>query len=185
MPFRQAAKVRTGLRRPRRAGRHLWNEMPCYSYVTYRTGRENSGRHRATSTPLAAGSAAAGPRRLPGVRRQGKGKFVGWNVTIRRPGGAAIPWTRTRSSPSTARRHASIEFQGLEDSFGFSWGFPESRQHVPMTGYFRFFKGAAAYRFFVQDAISFQRSLRVTIGFGVHEDPSFRRTFAHLGASSN
>ena len=29
----------------------------------------------------------------------------------------------------------------------------------------------------MQDAISFQRSLRVTIGFGEHEDPSFRRTF--------
>ncbi len=24
-----------------------------------------------------------------------------------------------------------VEFQGIEDSFGFSWGFPETREHVP------------------------------------------------------
>lgn len=52
----------------------------------------------------------------------------------------------------------------------------------PLTGYFPFFKGAAAYRFFVQDAISFQRSLRVTIGFGDRESPRFRRVYGAPGS---
>jgi hypothetical protein len=52
----------------------------------------------------------------------------------------------------------------------------------PLTGYFPFFKGAAAYRFFVRDAISFEKSLRVTIGFGEHEDPGFRRDFGVPGS---
>jgi hypothetical protein len=38
--------------------------------------------------------------------------------------------------------------------------------------------GACAYRFFVQDAISFDKSLRVTIGFGKREDPRFRRLYS-------
>jgi hypothetical protein len=50
-----------------------------------------------------------------------------------------------------------------------------------MTGYAPFFKGAMAYRFFVQDAISFERSLRVTIGFGEHEEPRFGREFSLPG----
>jgi hypothetical protein len=78
---------------------------------------------------------------------------------------------------------ASIEFQGLEDSFGFSWGFPESQSMFPLTGYFPFLKGAAAYRFFIQDAISFEKSLRVAIGFGVNEDPMFRREFSKPGST--
>lgn len=70
----------------------------------------------------------------------------------------------------------------MEDSFGFSWGFPESQSIFPLTGYYGFFHGACAYRFFVQDAISFQKSLRVAIGFGKHEDPSFERDFSKPGS---
>jgi hypothetical protein len=53
----------------------------------------------------------------------------------------------------------------------------------PLTGYFPFFKGAAAYRFFIQDAINFERSLRVAIGFGANEDPMFRREFSKPGSA--
>ena len=69
----------------------------------------------------------------------------------------------------------------MEDSFGFSWGFPPTESQFPLTGYFPFHKGAAAYRFFLHDAISFEKSLRVTIGFGEHEDPMFRREFSRRG----
>jgi len=71
----------------------------------------------------------------------------------------------------------------LEDSFGFSWGFPESDSVFPLTGYFKFMKGAAAYRFFLQDAIRFEKSLRVTIGFGIKEDPVFQRDFSKPGST--
>jgi hypothetical protein len=67
-------------------------------------------------------------------------------------------------------RHASVEFQGLEDSFGFSYGFPPTENLFPLTGYFPFHtNGAAAYRFFLQDAINFHKSLKVSIGFGDKE----------------
>ena len=46
-----------------------------------------------------------------------------------------------------------------------------------MTGCYPFFKGACAYRFFTQDAISFEKSLRVTIGFGKHEDPWYFKEY--------
>ena len=69
----------------------------------------------------------------------------------------------------------------MEDSFGFSWGFPPTESQFPLTGFFPFHKGAAAYRFFLHDAISFEKSLRVTIGFGEHEDPMFRREFSRRG----
>lgn len=67
--------------------------------------------------------------------------------------------------------NASVEFQGLEDSFGFSWGFPPTENLFPLTGYFPFNqRGGAAYRFFVQDAINFQKSLKVAIAFGDTEN---------------
>jgi len=53
----------------------------------------------------------------------------------------------------------------------------------PLTGYFPFMKGAFGYRFFVGDAISFDKSLRLTIGFGEHEDPVFRQQFSTKGST--
>jgi hypothetical protein len=47
----------------------------------------------------------------------------------------------------------------------------------PLTGYDKFLKGARGCRFFLQDAVSFRKSLRVRIGFGANEDPMFRREF--------
>jgi hypothetical protein len=66
----------------------------------------------------------------------------------------------------------------LEDSFGFSWGFPESQSQFPLTGYYPFLKGACAYRFFLQDSIGFDKSLRVTIGFGKLDMPGFHQEYA-------
>jgi len=77
----------------------------------------------------------------------------------------------------------SVEFQGIEDSFGFSWGFPPTQSEFPLTGYFPFLKGGCGYRFFINDAISFEKSLRVTIGFGPNEDPFFRKEFSRPGST--
>ena len=122
-----------------------------------------------------------GQRDYVALEARGKGKFVGWNVTVRSPGRDGYPVDENEKFFIDGEAVASIEFQGLEDSFGFSWGFPESQSMFPLTGYFPFLKGATAYRFFIQDAISFEKSLRVAIGFGVNEDPSFRRDFSKPG----
>jgi len=124
-----------------------------------------------------------GTRDYTALEATGKGKFVGWNVTVRRPGRAGYPVDENEKFFIDGEQVASIEFQGLEDSFGFSWGFPETQSQFPLTGFYPFLKGATAYRFFVNDAISFEKSLRVAIGFGVNEDPMFLRQFSKPGST--
>jgi hypothetical protein len=75
----------------------------------------------------------------------------------------------------------SIEWQGIEDSFGFSWGFPEQANGFPYTGYQPYYNGAAAYRFTLNDRISFRKSMRMTVGFGPNESPFFRQEFSKPG----
>jgi hypothetical protein len=51
-----------------------------------------------------------------------------------------------------------------------------------MTGYWPFMKsGAMAYRWFVSDAISFDQSLKIAIGYGDNEDPVFRDQYSKPG----
>jgi hypothetical protein len=157
--------------------------MPCYSYVMYRT---------ADKFPAATGYFHASWRQQAlklglsdyvALEAIGQGKCVGWNVTVRLPGRDSYPVDENEKFYIDGETNASVEFQGLEDSFGFSWGFPQSENTFPMTGYSPFFKGAMAYRFFAQDAISFEKCLKIAIGFGEHEDPSFRKDFSRFGTS--
>ncbi len=183
MPFRRAAKIELLYDGPLAPGDELWKIMPCYSYVTYRAAGaipEDAGYFHASWRQE---GLLLGKRDYLALEATGKGKFVGWNVTVRSPGRDGYPVDENEKFYIDGEETASVEFQGLEDSFGFSWGFPESDSIFPLTGYFRFLKGAAAYRFFTQDAINFERSLRVAIGFGVNEDPMFRRDFSKPGST--
>ena len=183
MPFSKSAKVELVYDGPLAPGDELWQLMPCYSYVCYRSltkvPRDTGYFHASWRQE----SLLLGQRDYVALEARGKGKVVGWNVTVRRPGRDGYPVDENEKFYIDGETTASVEFQGLEDSFGFSWGFPESQSMFPLTGYFPFFKGAAAYRFFVQDAISFEKSLRVAIGFGVNEDPSFRRDYSKPGST--
>ncbi len=183
MPFGKSAKVELVYDGPLPPGEELWRLMPCYSYVMYRT---------MDKIPAGAGYFHASWRQQTlklgladyiALEAKGKGKLIGWNVTVRWPGREDYPVDENEKFYIDGETNASVEFQGLEDSFGFSWGFPESENSFPMTGYFPFFKGAAAYRFFEQDAISFDKSLKVAIGFGQHEEPRFREQFSQFGSS--
>jgi hypothetical protein len=108
-----------------------------------------------------------GQKEYVALETTGKGKFVGWNVTVRSPYLERYPVDENEKFFIDGETNASVEFQGLEDSFGFSWGFPPTENLFPLTGYFPFHtNGGAAYRFFTQDAINFHKSLKVTIGFG-------------------
>lgn len=182
MPFRKSARVELVYDGPLEPGETLWNQMPCYSYVMYRTldrVPETAGYFHAAWRQE---GLLLGQRDYLALDARGKGKFVGWNVTVRRPGTTAYPVDENEKFYLDGEKEASIEFQGIEDSFGFSWGFPESQSLFPLTGYFPFRKGGCAYRFFLQDSISFEKSLRVTIGFGQREDPTFRRDFSKPGS---
>jgi hypothetical protein len=181
MPFRSAARIELVYDGPVAPGDALWKIMPCYSYVMYRT----LARVPADTGYFHAGwrqeGLRLGQRDYVALETKGRGKFVGWNVTVRRPGRDDYPVDENEKFFIDGEKVASVEFQGLEDSFGFSWGFPPTESQFPLTGFYRFFKGAMAYRFFTQDAISFDKSLRVAIGFGVNEDPFFRREFSKPG----
>lgn len=183
MPFKRSAKLVLEYDGQLEPGDELWKNMPCYSYVMYR---------RLESIPRDTGYLHAywrqeglllGKKEYLALEATGDGKFIGWNVTVRSPGREGYPVDENEKFYIDGENTASVEFQGLEDSFGFSWGFPETDSVFPLTGYFKYMKGAAAYRFFVQDAIRFEKSLRVTIGFGAKEDPVFQRDFSKPGST--
>lgn len=182
MPFRTSARIELVYDGPVEPGDKLWSMMPCYSYVMYRTADgipANQGYFHAHWRQEAL---LLGTCDYLTLDARGQGKFVGWNVTIRRPGRSGYPVDGNEKFHIDGEKTASIEFQGLEDSFGFSWGFPPTESMFPLTGWFPFLKGATGYRFFTGDAISFDKSLRVTIGFGANEDPMFRREFSKPGS---
>jgi hypothetical protein len=181
MPFRTSAKIELVYDGPMSPGEELWKAMPCYSYVMYRTLREVPRDDGYFHASWRQEGLLLGMRDYVALEAKGRGKFVGWNVTIRRPGRSNYPVDENEKFYIDGEQTASIEFQGLEDSFGFSWGFPPTESMFPLTGWFPFMKGACGYRFFMNDAISFERSLDVKIGFGVNEDPSFRKEFSQPG----
>ncbi|HVM49448.1 MAG TPA: glycoside hydrolase family 172 protein [Candidatus Acidoferrum sp.] len=183
MPFRKSGKIELLYDGPVPPGDELWRIMPCYSYVNYRTVKKVSADTGYFHASWRQEGLLLGKRDYLALEAKGRGKLVGWNVSVRSPGRDGYPVDENEKFYIDGESVASVEYQGLEDSFGFSWGFPESENLFPLTGYFPFMKGAAAYRFFTQDAISFEKSLRVMIGFGVNEDPSFRRDFSKPGTT--
>lgn len=182
MPFRRSARVELVYEGPVEPGQELWELMPCYSYVLVRQGvsiPEDWGYfHAAWHQALV----NLGKEDFVALEALGKGKFIGWNVTVRLPGRPGYPVDENAKFFIDGGERPAVELQGIEDAFGFSWGFPPQENTFLFTGFFPFHKdGAAAYRFFLQDAISFERSLRVAIGFGAQEDPYFRRHFGKPG----
>jgi len=181
MPFRESGRIELVYDGPVEPGGQLWRIMPCYSYVMYRTADRIADDVGYFHAHWRQEALLLGQRDYIALEAKGKGKFVGWNVTVRRPGRGGYPVDENEKFYVDGEEVPSIEFQGLEDSFGFSWGFPPTENMFPLTGFFPFFKGAAAYRFFINDAISFEKSLRVTIGFGKKEHPTFPSQFSKPG----
>jgi hypothetical protein len=178
LPFRKSARVELVYDGPLAPGQELWRQMPCYSYVMYRTAEKIADAAGYFHAHWRQESLLLGRREYTALDAKGKGKFIGWNVTVRGLGQDSYPVDENEKFFIDGEQKPSIEFQGLEDSFGFSWGFPETQSLFPLTGYFPYLRGACAYRFFVQDAISFDKSLRVTIGFGEREDRQFVKQFS-------
>ncbi len=181
MPFRKSARIELVYDGALEAGEELWRIMPAYSYVMYRTRKQIDDDEGYFHAHWRQEGLLLGKRDYLALEAIGKGKFVGWNVTMRLPGRAGYPVDENEKFYIDGEEVASIEFQGIEDSFGFSWGFPPTENMFPLTGFFPFFKGAAAYRFFTNDAIGFETSLRVMIGFGKNEHPMFRSQFSKPG----
>ena len=167
MPFRKSARVELLYDGPLPAGRELESIMPCYSYVCYHTLKRVPADTGYFCASWRQEELFLGQKEYVALETTGRGKFVGWNVTVRNPYLDKYPVDENEKFFIDGETNASVEFQGLEDSFGFSCGFPPTENLFPLTGYFPFHtNGGAAYRFFVQDAINFHKSLKVSIGFG-------------------
>ncbi|HTB83496.1 MAG TPA: glycoside hydrolase family 172 protein [Candidatus Sulfotelmatobacter sp.] len=179
MPFRKSARVELLYDGTLPAGQELESDMPCYSYVCYHTLKKvpaDTGYFCATWRQE---ELLLGQKEYVALETTGHGKVVGWNVTVRNPYLDKYPVDENEKFFVDGETNASVEFQGLEDSFGFSWGFPSTENLFPLTGYFPFHtNGAAAYRFFVQDAINFQKSMTVAIGFGDTET-GWKKNYSH------
>jgi hypothetical protein len=172
MAFRKSAKVELVYDGPLEAGRELQRWMPCYSYVCYRTLKKMPSNEGYFCASWRQEELLLGKKEYVALEARGKGKLVGWNVAIRSLHSNNRPVVdENEKFYIDGETNASVEFQGLEDSFGFSWGFPAEENMFPLTGWFPFHtNGAAAYRFFLQDSISFEKSLKVAIGFGATEN---------------
>lgn len=170
MPFAKSAKVELEQDSARYPG-GSWSANPCYSYVIYRTLDklpQNSGYFHAEWRQK---SLLMGKDDYKVFEADGKGQFIGWNGTVRGVGSptAGYPVDENVNFYIDGEKEPSISWQGLEDSFGFSWGFPEQANSFPYTGYQPYYNGGAAYRFTLNDRISFKKTMRMTVGFGKTE----------------
>ena len=179
MPFAKSARVEIAMDNPRYPN-GSWSANPCYSYVHYRTLKSlppDSAYFHATWRQE---KLLLGKEDYLVFETQGRGQWIGWNCTVRGVGSATAgyPVDENANFYIDGEQEPSIEWQGLEDSFGFSWGFPEVANGFPYTGYQPYYNGAAAYRFNVNDCISFKKSLKMTVGFGKNEAAFFRTDFS-------
>jgi hypothetical protein len=178
MPFAKSARVEIAMDNPRYPN-GSWSANPCYSYVHYRTLKSvppDAGYFHATWRQE---KLLLGKEDYKVFDAQGKGQWVGWNVSVRGVGApnAGYPVDENVNFYIDGEKEPSIVWQGLEDSFGFSWGFPGEANGFTYTGYQPYYNGAAAYRFNVNDCISFKKSLKMTVGFG-QQETGFRTDFS-------
>ncbi len=177
MPFRKSARVELDYEGTMPPGPRLQQMMPCYSYVCYRTLRKFPKKTGYFHASWRQETLLLGTREYDALDATGRGRFIGWNVTVHSLYRDDYPVDENEKFYIDGETNASVEFQGLEDSFGFSWGFPTNSSFFPLTGYFPFMNGAAAYRFFLSDSVHFEKSLKIRIGFGAKEN-GWRRNYS-------
>lgn len=180
MPFAKSARIELTWENARYPNGN-WAANPCYSYVMYRPLKSipnDSGYFHAIwrqkTVKMGDGE------EYPVFEAQGRGQFIGWNVSVRGAGTPADGYTVDENEKFyvDGEKEPSIEWQGLEDSFGYSWGFPEQANSFPYTGYQPYNgNGAAAFRFCINDQISFSKSIRFTVGFGKEELKGWKAAF--------
>ena len=183
MPFRKSAKIALVYEGSEKPGDKLWSMMPAYSYVLWRESAEVTPDQGYFHAQWRQAATLTGKEDYVALRARGRGKFIGWNVTTRIPGAPGCPVDMNEKFCVDGEKTPSVEFQGIEDSFGFSWGFPPEGENLfPQTGYWPYLtNGAMAYRWFVDDFITFNESLEISIGYGPNEDPMFRQQFSQPG----
>jgi len=179
MAFRRRARIVVSNDYPRVGPEGLWGRSPCYFYALW---------HPVDSLPDNTGYLHAfwrkeallvGGRPYLVFRARGQGRFVGWNVSVRMPypNRYLLPVDLNENLYLDDGREPDLVFQGMEDSMGFSYGFPPQPSQFPYTGWHPIEGGYCAYRWFLRDAVSFDRFCRMTVAFGPRE-PWFTEQFS-------
>ena len=182
MPFRKSARVEVDNDNPRYPNGCWWRN-PCYSYVMYRNvkelGKDALYFHAQWKKQIWDMSSEW----YEMLHAEGTGQLVGWNVAMRPvdPKGKSILPDENEQLYVDGEKEPSIEWQGLEDSFGFSWGFPPDDSSWLYMGCHSYYQtGKSAYRFFFKDRVPFKKSLYFRMGFSKEEGASWKKRFPEI-----
>ncbi len=181
MPFRKSARVVLYFDDEHIPEEAIYAYTPCYSYVMWRPLKSLPPDVYYFHAYWRQEKILLGKRDFIALEANGQGHLVGLNVTVRgvSPGGIGYPVDQNVKFYIDGEKEPSIEWQGMEDAFGFSYGFPEEKAMFLYRGWHPYYKtGAFAYKFLLNDRISFSKSLKVSIGFGKNEHPVFRQIFS-------
>ncbi len=181
MPFRKSARIVLYCDDEHIPEEAIHSYAPCYFYAMWRSVKSLPPEAPYFHASWRQEKILLGRRDYIVLEAKGRGHLVGLNVTVRgvSPGGVGYPVDQNMKFYINGENEPSIEWQGMEDGFGFSWGFPEEKSLFQHRGWHPYYKtGAFAYKFLISDRIWFIRSLKVAIGFGKNEHPSFRQMFS-------
>jgi hypothetical protein len=182
MPFRKSARVEVENDNPRYPN-GSWAQNPCYSYVLYRKVKELGKDTLYFHTQWRKRVWDMSSEWYEMLDAQGTGQLVGWNVVMRPvdPKGTSVLPDENELIFVDGEAKPSIEWQGLEDAFGFSWGFPPQENTWLYMGCQNFYKtGKAAYRFFFTDRVPFKKSLYFKMGFEKAEGARWKKRFPEI-----
>ncbi len=138
MPFRKSARVELLYDGPLAAGKELEETMPCYSYVCYRTLKRVPTDTGYFCASWRQEELLLGLKEYVALETTGKGKFVGWNVTVRNPYLDKYPADENEKFFIDGETNASGGIPGAGRFFGFSWGFPPTENQFPFNRLFSF-----------------------------------------------
>jgi hypothetical protein len=179
MPFAKSARVEVLYENSTTAASEVWANNPCYAYVMARKLKaipKDSLYFHATWRQR---KLLLGKEDYPVFEAEGRGHFVGWSMTVRsaRSAQTGAPVDENEQFFIDGAREPAVEWMGLEDGFGFSWGFPDQAS-MPFTGTQPYMNGLTAYRFCLGDRIVFNKSIAMKVGFGKNENPIFRKEYS-------
>jgi hypothetical protein len=177
MPFRKSARIEVDNDNPRYPN-GCWAQNPCYSYVLYRKVKKLSKDALYFHAQWKKEIWDQSSEWYDILDAKGKGQLVGWNVVMRpiNPKGKAILPDENEQIYVDGEDKPSIEWQGIEDAFGFSWGFPADDNTWLYMGCQKYYgTGKGAYRFFFNDRIPFKKSLDFKMGFSKQEAANWKK----------
>lgn len=179
MPFAKSARVEVFYENSDTTASQVWANNPCYNYVMYRKLKTIPKDSLYFHAAWRQRKLLLGKEAYPVFEAEGRGQFVGWNVTVRsaRAPEAGAPVDENAQFFIDGAPEPAVEWMGLEDGFGFSWGFPDSAS-MPFTGTQPYLNGLTAYRFCLGDRITFNKSIAMKVAFGKNDNALFRQEYS-------